>query len=381
MRLQLVHGRAIAQVIAVSASFWTGAASAAQEGSSPDASPPASPPVLATVLVDGAELRCWPTANSPHYEDALAKDAALRTGRLEQGFREVLLPIGPVGYVHKKFASEPKDGAIHTNAKGVAFRYRPQSGEAPVTSLAEGTELFVIGEDGEWWRVRHPGVVGWLPDAELQLFPTPPETVAKAWSEFEKTQRGQVQAHLDRLAAAAAAAELADQRRQQFGALQQNFQQELQKPTAEQQLDPIESATDELLAGLDETSALTPMVQELKRRIGAQRWVIEATAVRDAEPVPATVTNDLPPAVVADPLDRFQSVGFLRWEKGLTGPGRFVVEKGGQRLMEVTCRSGRYDLSLFTDCEIGLVGARRRPDFESLRVLDVEKIEVLAPRN
>ena len=34
----------------------------------------------------------------------------------------------------------------------------------------------------------------------------------------------------------------------------------------------------------------------------------------------------LPPAEARDPLERFQAVGFLRWEKVLSGPGRYVVE-------------------------------------------------------
>ena len=76
-----------------------------------------------------------------------------------------------------------------------------------------------------------------------------------------------------------------------------------------------------------------------------------------------------------------QAVGFLRWEKGLVGPGKFVVEKGGRRLYIVTCDSGRYELGVFVDCEVGLIGSRRRPATESLRVLDVEKLEVLSSSN
>ena len=46
-------------------------------------------------------------------------------------------------------------------------------------------------------------------------------------------------------------------------------------------------------------------------------------------------------------------------------------------MFDVTCQSGRYDLSLFVDCEVGLIGASRRPATDSLRVLEVEKVEVL----
>ena len=136
----------------------------------------------------------------------------------------------------------------------------------------------------------------------------------------------------------------------------------------------------ELLAQAQNDADLKPLVEEFKRRIGTQQWVVEATIVRDEQPKPVEGLTQMAPAVVPDALDRFQAIGFLRWVKGLTGAGRYVVEKGGKQLFEVNCQSGRYDLSLFVDCELGLIGASRRPNFESLRVLDVEKIEVLAAR-
>ncbi len=335
---------------------------------------------MATVLVDGAKLRCWAGPNSPVYDDVFAKDAVVKVGRSEGGFREVLLPIGPFGYVHKNFTGAMQDGIVTSKGKGVAFRYRPRSGEAPVTSMPDGTKLSVVGTKEDWWCVRYPGIVGWLPEAELQVFPQPPETMVKAHAEFEKLQRGQVTAYLDGIQAAVAAQQLADSRRKAMVELQDRFTKELQKAPKEQALDPIATAADALLADVGTDVDLKASVQELQRRIGAQKWVVEATMVRDDQPVPPKDLVQPPPGLVADPLDRFQSVGFLRWEKGLTGPGNYVVEKGGQRLYFVSCNSGRYDLSLFVDCEVGLVGARRRPTTDSLRVLDVEKIEVLAAR-
>lgn len=336
---------------------------------------------MASVLAESAKLRCWPTANSPIYEDAIGKDAVLRVGRSEAGFREVLLPIGPLGYVHKNFTGELQpDGVVTTKGKGVAFRYRPRSGEAPVTSLADATRLFVVGVKDDWWQVRNPGVVGWLPETELQVFATPPETMQKAHAEFDKLQRGEVTAWLDGIKAAAEAKALADARRKTFGELQDRFTAELQKAPKEQHLDPIAAGVEALLPQVKDDEALAFSVKELQRRIGAQKWVVEATAVRDEQPVPATDIATPPPGNVADPMERFQAVGFLRWEKGLTGPGNYVVEKGGQRLYYVQCSSGRYDIGLFVGCEVGIIGSRRRPTSDSLRVLEVEKLEVLAAR-
>ncbi len=78
-----------------------------------------------------------------------------------------------------------------------------------------------------------------------------------------------------------------------------------------------------------------------------------------------------------DELGRFQAIGWLRYERRLVGPGTFYLEKGGRRLNVVTCSTNRYDLALFVDREVGLIGPRRRPATETLSQLDVEKLEVL----
>jgi hypothetical protein len=390
----------LGQVVLATVAVLSSGALRAQEGSAPvpapatapspanpaqgpapaSASQPAVEGAMATVLAESSKARCWPTANSPTYEDTLAKDTVVRVGRAEGGFREVLLPIGPLGYVHRNFTGEMQDGQLPTKGKGVAFRYRPRSGEAPVTSMAEGTKLFVVGQKDDWWTVRLPGVSAWVPEADVQVFPQPPATMQKANAEFDKVQRGQVAAYLEGIKQAEAARQLADEKRKAVAVLQDQFTAELQKSPRDQQLDPIAAATDAMLTKVGDDAELQASLKELQKRIGAQKWVVEAMAVRDAEPVPSKDVAKLPPGQVADPLDRFQAVGFLRWEKGLAGPGNFVVEKGGQRLYFVSCNSGRYDLGLFLDCEVGIVGPSRRPTSNSLRVLDAERIEVLAPR-
>ncbi len=336
---------------------------------------------MASVMAATATLRVWPTANSPVYEGTVAKDTVLRVGRSEAGFREVLLPLGPIGFVHKSFANEPTaEGKVAVKSKSVAFRYRPKSGEAPVTTLPEGTELWVTGEQDEWWKVRNASTVCWVLDTEIQVFDNPPETMTLAFAEFEKVQRAEVTSRIEAIAKDLEATKIAKERREKLAALHGDFATELKKAPREQKLAGIAAATDELLAQAQNDADLKPLVEEFKRRIGTQQWVVEATIVRDEQPKPVEGLTQMAPAVVPDALDRFQAIGFLRWVKGLTGAGRYVVEKGGKQLFEVNCQSGRYDLSLFVDCELGLIGASRRPNFESLRVLDVEKIEVLAAR-
>lgn len=353
----------------------TPSAPAAQPAAAPQGSP------MASVLADAAKLRVWPTQNSPAYEGSFGKGQTLKVGRVEAGFREVLLPLGPTGFVHKSFTHAPSpEGKVAVKSKSVAFRYRPKSGEAPITTLPEGAELWVVGEQDDWWKVRNPSLTAWVPEAEVQVFDTPPETMTLAWAEFEKVQAGEVGQRLEAIAKAEADKKEAQGRREEYAKLQDDFAKELKKQPREQQLAPIAAAADSLLAKAQQDELLKPMVEELKRRVGAQQWVVEATMVRDEQPKPVEGMREVPPAVVPDALDRFQAIGFLRWVKGITGPGRYVVEKGGKHLFEVTCQSGRYDLSLFVDFELGLIGSSRRPNFESLRVLDVEKIEVLTAR-
>lgn len=397
MCLHLWFGRAVPSLLAlvIGASLFAQDAQvpggttppAAQD---PAATPPAQPAQdgkatqgnpMASVLADAAKLRVWPTQNSPAYEGAFAKGQTLKVGRAEAGFREVLLPLGPTGFVHKSFTHEPTaEGKVAVKSKSVAFRYRPKSGEAPITTLPEGAELWVVGEQDDWWKVRNPAQTAWVPETEVQVFDMPPETMTLAYAEFEKVQAGEVGQRLESIAKAEADKKEAQGRREEYAKLQDDFAKELKKQPREQQLAPIAAAADSLLAKTQQDELLKPMVEELKRRVGAQQWVVEATMVRDEQPKPVEGMREVPPVVVPDALDRFQAIGFLRWVKGITGPGRYVVEKGGKHLFEVTCQSGRYDLSLFVDFELGLIGSSRRPNFESLRVLDVEKIEVLSAR-
>ena len=68
---------------------------------------------------------------------------------------------------------------------------------------------------------------------------------------------------------------------------------------------------------------------------------------------------------------------WLRYESRLTGPGVYYIEKGGRRQHQLSCNTGRFDLSLFVGREVGVIGPRRRPIAALLSVLDVERIEVL----
>jgi hypothetical protein len=262
---------------------------------------------------------------------------------------------------------------VRTKGTKVAFRYRPQTGEAPVTQLEEGTVLNVIGEDADWWHVRVPGLEAWVAEAEVQAGDQTDATLAARYDEWRAQQKGEIDA---RLAAIEAAKKRAEQDKADLAALQliqDAFAAELAKPVKQQQFEPIDQALTKFGETLAPESSAVPAIESLRKRIETQRWIAEATIVRDQKPEPVPTA----PPPVEDELERFQSIGWLRYESRLVGPGIYYLEKGGRRQCLVSCNTGRYDLSLFVDREVGVIGPRRRPVSESLSVLDAERVEVL----
>ncbi len=339
---------------------------------------PAAAPAQLTygkVVAEQARLRCWSgaVAEPPVFEESLTKDQVVGVGRSENGFRAVLLPLGPVGYVSRKFTEAAPDGHVKTKGSKVAFRYRARSSEAPVAQLADGTELHVVGEQDDWYRVRVPGIEAWVAEAEIQVGDQADPTLAIQYAELQRKHEAEVKARLDTIAAKAAreAQDQVDLAAVQI--VQDSFAAELKKPLAEQQYDPLYTALEKLAGTLATDSAGRSAIDALRKRIDTQRWIAEATAVRDSKPP----EPDVPAPERKDPYERFQSVGWLRYEGRLAGPGIYFLEKGGQRQYLLSCNTGRYDLALFVDCEIAVNGPRRRPVTESLSVLDVERLEVL----
>ena len=360
-------------VFTLIAVLWAAGASPAQE-------PAQAAPQYGRVLADGSKLRCWPSAVAapPVFEDTLAKDQVVMVGRSESGFCLITLPLGPIGYVSKKFAAMAADGKVRTKGTKVAFRYKPRTSEAPVTQLADGQEVAVIGEQDDWWRVRVATVEAWLPQAEVTVGDQADASLATGHAESKAKYDAEVSARLDQIEQARKRAEQDKADEAAVVVVQDAFTGELKKPTAEQQFPPLEQALDKIEAALHAESAAKGTIATLRQRIQAQKWIVEATIVRDSKPVPA------PEAGAAtqpkDELEKFQSIGWLRYETRLGAVGQYYIEKGDQRQHLVSCLSGRYDLALFIGREVGVNGPRRRPVTESLSVLDVERLEVLGGR-
>lgn len=334
---------------------------------------------VGTVLVAEARVKCWPTEHSPVFEDVLTQQATVRVGRSEGGHRLVVLPLGPTGYVNKKFATEPAEGKVKTKGKAVAFRYRPKSGEAPVSALPEGAEMLVVGEQDDWWKVRRAGIEAWVADPEIQVFDKPTGEQAAAVEQLAGVHRQQSDAWIAHQAELVEQARKAAENQKAYVAAEEAFRAEEAKPLAERKFDEIEASLAKLAAEAAADSPLANGIAALQQKIAKQKWLAEAVAVRDAEPVEPKDLPQIKPNV-RDNLDRFDTIGWLRWRRGLTGPGQYVIEKGGQDLFVIICSSNRYDLARFVDKEVGVIGPKRRPSNESLRILDIDKIEVLGTK-
>lgn len=328
------------------------------------------------VVVDAALLRCWSgaVAQPPVFDESLTKDTVVVLGRSENGFRCVQLPLGPIGFVNKKFTEMTPDGRVQTKGVKVAFRYRAKSSEAPVAQLDNGAALHVIGEQDEWYRARVAGIEAWLAEAEVQAADAADPAPAKAYAELQLKHEAEVKARLDAIAAQIAKQKQDDADLAAVQAVQDAFLAEQKKPINEQKYAPLNESLDKLAASFGPESAGKPAVAGLKNRIEKQSWVAEAAAVvREAKPA----ASDAPQPEKKDPFERFQSIGWLRYERRIASAGVYYLEKGGQRLYEVACSNNRYDLGLFVDCEVALIGPRRRPMTSAMSMIDVERLEVL----
>ena len=327
------------------------------------------------VVTDTAPLRCWPgaVASPPVFEESLTKDQVVVVGRVENGFRAIAVPLGPVGYVSRKFTEATADGQVKTKGAKVSFRFRPRSSEPPVSQLADGTVLQVVGEQDDWYRVRVPGIDAWVAEGEVQIGDQADPALATAYQAWQQKNEAEVKARLEQIAAKAAreAQDQVDLSAVQI--VQDAFTVEMKKPVGEQNYAPLYEALDKLLPTLAAESAGRAAIDTLKKRMDTQRWIAEATSVRDSRPP----VVEVPSADKRDPLEAFQSSGWLRHERRLAAAGVYYLEKGGQRLCLLTCDTGRYDLALFVGREISVNGPRRRPATDSLSVVDAERIRVL----
>lgn len=345
------------------------------------AAPPAeevqdAEPVYGKIRAEEVRLRCWPSdvEAPPVFEDVLTNGQIVRLGERRDGFRSVVLPLGPTGYVSKRFSSEAEDGTVTTTGTKVAFRFRPRTSEAPVAQLPKGTQLHVIGEQEEWFKARVVGVPAWVSNADVEVVATDADTVT-AYEALAAATRAEAQARLDAIAAAAKQRELERLDMEAVQVVEAAFRKELGKPAGEQQFSGLVKALAKVEKTLQKNGSARTAAASLRKRIETQQWVNEAVQVTEEQP-PA-IEQPARPAQPTDRLERFEAIGWLRYQSQLAEPGYYYLEKGGRRQFLLSCNTGRFDLSLFVGREVGVIGPRRSPIGATLSTLDVERLEVL----
>ncbi|MEC7724151.1 MAG: SH3 domain-containing protein, partial [Planctomycetota bacterium] len=288
---------------------------AVEQGAPQDATP-----IYGRVRAEEARLRCWPgdVASPPLYEDVLTSGQVVQLGERENGYRAVILPLGPVGYVSKRFTAEAADGTVTTSGTKVAFRYRPRTSEAPVDQLPKGTQVHVIGEQEGWYQVRAVAVKAWISNADVEVVEAT-DDVIQAYEDYAAEVRKQPQARLDAIAAAAKQRELDRIDMEAVQVVEVAFRREMKKPATEQRFDGLVTALAKVEKGLQKKGSARTAAAALRKRIETQQWVNEAMQV--AEEKPPEVDQPPRPATPKDRLERFEAIGWLRYQSRLTEPG------------------------------------------------------------
>jgi hypothetical protein len=337
-------------------------------------------PTPARITAKQAAVRCYATARSPLFLDTLEEGDVVQVGPAAGGFRPVILPLGPTGFVSKRYSTEPAEGLVKSKGKEVSFRYRvPKSAEVPVDRLADGVALHVLGEEADWWKVRSPATVAYVDEKDVAVLAG--GDIAAAEAALKKTaerRQGEWTAALGAYESARVAAVAAAERKTKLDEIQQRFAGERSKPVEAQDYAPLQSdlaaLEPTLPAGSDDLARCEIMKKELSR----QAAVAEVLRHQGDQPVRQALNPE-----VRTPVDllgqRATAIGWLR-QRGGSGPG-FAIERGGVVQFLVGCSSGRYDLTAFVGNELAISGSTDRPSRESIRVLDATKIEVLEPKS
>lgn len=330
----------------------------------------------ARIVVDETQPRCFAGGRSPFFSDRLAKGQIVRVGAQVGDFYALSLPQGVTGYVHKDFSTEPTEGMVQASGTNVSFRYRPKTSEVPAAMMPKGTALHFLADEDEWWLVRYPGAEAYIAAAEIELVEDTDEVFA-GWEELAKTRRGEWSDAVMQREAAQAAAEELERQRGELAALVERLQTITQESTTQPDFSGLLADVDKLLAALPEETPEHDRATGLRAEIEKQERLTRAVYLVGTEAPKENRAAEILLPQPEDPLDRFDAVGWLRYERPFGRAARFALVKGGRMMFEVTCSSGRYDLSMLDGVEVGIVGSKSRPDAESIRRLDALKIEIL----
>lgn len=343
----------------------------------PTAPTPATPRV-GQIQAD-TPARCWPTEHSPVYTDAFKVGDVVKILAEADGFFTIALAQGATGYVHKKFATGPDaDGMVKATGTRVSFRYRPRSTEAPVSMLEANVALPCMGMDDEWFVVRNPSAVVYVPVAAV----TVPEDQAALAAPLAAAEQARVAAWNNVTQARIAKAKADEELRVNRAALAEltaRFRAEASKPWKEQQTTEfaaLEAALTDLAPKFASDTSERVTAASLDAEIKKQVVVLEAQFVASEKLPPAPGEAVVRP-VTPDPIERFDLVGWLKVVSSSV-PSRAVrLMRGGKVLGYLTCTNERYDFAIFDGAEVGVIGPKEASN-DGAWAIDVQRLEVLS---
>lgn len=365
----------------------------------------------------GGKLRGLPHAGAPAVRDLTPGEALVAVGRQDQ-FYEVIVPGGYPAWVWGAYTREGKSaGTVDIVEDGINLRPEPRSDAkaVPIARLNKGASLVMIGRQNDWVQVAAPEEIhGYVLVNDLDLTNDAPEararelTLAAGWVESLRVE-----------AAKREAARKADLERQVK-------EDEARKEVSRKQLAarqrcsdgftwlrgyPDAAARSQAAAAFDEAEKLarelapkdaegilaevqrgrerldTIAFHERERREELERLQREAAEVeRRTEAAIASAQAAIDRHGKPRPVDAFGArfagnglgIGWLRREIEVPRGRVYKLEKGGRLLFYVTCSSGKYDLDDFLNREVGLIGEPKVVDGFPVRVVDVDRIEVLS---
>lgn len=303
----------------------------------------------------------------------------------------------------KYLAASGREGWLELTGNGVWMRPLPSSGRESFplpTKLYRGDRVRMIRRHDpskplaeDWVKiVTPPGVSAWVRADRTRPLPAGVDGDA-LWAQASAAARpsepaastgaAPVEASVQEGSPAAQARELVDEAASRLAELPKDGTADYQ-PVVELldqaiALDPG-GTTAELARTQLEEIALRKRLDAMRRRLREEQERRQAEEQRWREELERIT-------VEKDPLwGRFTMRGWLEREKRIGEPVRYVLRWGGERVAEVICESGRYDLDLFSGFELGLTGATLRRASEAqgsqpaLPVIDVRRIEVLSGR-
>lgn len=330
----------------------------------------------------GLPLRGLPIEQVPSFPGELAVgDVVWADGPVQNDYQPVRLPGGAMGFVHSRFVEVDDDGRVRVEDGGIPLRHMPAGGSVPIVMLTRGTELWIVGREGEWLEVREPARRIFLPADALVAAPTD-STSKRAVDDAKSRAEARTAAYLEAQRVLHAQAEARKARVDQAEALRQRVLRESDKDTLEQNWGPISADIVSWLSAADPNEAnyafVSGQLKDVKIFESLHNSAMAEQRLLEQKEILVEENKPLIDAIEPErrPLSDYEQ-GWLRVERPVFGETTFWLESGGQKKWRLQCSSGRYALEDFEGHHVAVKrGSSEMPEGQS-RVLDLTEARAI----